>query len=86
MNYVRENWKDTNPYFAAYCIAHGAATVEEGLAKQTHKGGDAEMYIIWIEHRWKEWCELRDVKREARKGPEQQRDFEDWLVDLVMAR
>jgi hypothetical protein len=50
-------WAGTQSRYVAYCLAHGATSPEEMLARDTEQypGGCMTGYILWISWKWREW-------------------------------
>lgn len=56
----------TNPYFAAYALAHGrtvAGIVEADRAEWP--GGRMVGFLLWMSRRWRQWGALRGLHRDG---------------------
>lgn len=80
------------PYYAAYCLAHGLSPERMHQRDQERwPGGPACGFHFWMRERWKEWGALRGLRRSAssvsgfvdRYGRDQvsidHNDFGAWL-------
>lgn len=54
---MQQAWNNVNPHYAAYCRAHGAASVADMLAIDSAKypGGKMGGFIIWNSQKLREW-------------------------------
>jgi hypothetical protein len=77
----RDPFKGCSPRYAAYCIAHGAASPAEQLAKDTARYGAHHTwpYVYWIGHEAQAWCKEHGTVR-AEMGFAEQQQFTEWLV------
>ena len=74
------SWPNTNPRYVAYCVAHGAKSRAEMLARdrKAWPGGFMCGFILWIGEQWAAW------KAEAKwRGPiltqADHDSFDAWL-------
>lgn len=75
---------DTQPYYAAYCIAHGVGDPDEMLERDAMKwpGGCMAGFTVWINERW------RDFRNETGRHHASADDhyvFEPWLIRFAQA-
>lgn len=77
----RGPFKGATPRYAAYCIAHGAASPAEQLAKDTACFGahHTRPYVYWIGHQADAWCEQHGMVR-VEMGFAEQQQFTEWLI------
>lgn len=65
------------PYFAAFCVAHGAASFAEMKARD---GGLMGMnFMLWIRRQWRDWAAAVGRKLPEFKSPQDHAEFEAWL-------
>jgi hypothetical protein len=78
---ARGPFKGATPRYAAYCIAHGAGSPAEQLAKDMARYGThhTRPYVYWIGHQAKLWCDVHATVR-AEMGFAEQQQFTEWLV------
>jgi hypothetical protein len=78
---AREPFKHATPRYAAYCIAHGATSPADQLAKDMARYGahHTRPYVYWIGGQADVWCKEHQTIRAAMGFAEQQQ-FTEWLV------
>ena len=75
------DWPETNPYYQAYCIAHGASSRTEMLERDRARfpGGCLAGFMGWISLQWAEWrTETRHV---GNLSADDRTAFGSWLAD-----
>lgn len=82
-------WNDTNPYYACYCIEHGAKTREEMQKKDDdrHPHGEARngYFILWMNAKWSEWRKENGIGEWEPLSSKQRSEFGEWLQRKVGA-
>jgi hypothetical protein len=78
----RSPWKNQNPRYVAYCIAHGADSpqAQKSLDSTLHSGRWTRPYVAWIDQRTADWCEETGVIRFSMGWADHQR-FDAWLAE-----
>lgn len=77
---MNDPWKNINPRFRLYCLAHGYESKQEALAAYNGSGHD---YMIWIGQCWRGW--ERENKRLC-WSPKSDMDhaaFDAWLEHKI---
>lgn len=79
-------FSDVQPRYANYCLAHGALSADEMVARDTkaHPGGKMGGFIIWIGARWRDW-ERETGWNGAHHTEEDHAAFDAWLTAKVAA-
>lgn len=77
----RDAFKQVTPRYAAYCIARGAKSPADQLAKDMARYGahHTRPYVYRIGDQADAWCEQHQTIRAAMGFAEQQQ-FTEWLV------
>lgn len=75
-------WANIQPYYVAYCKAHGAKSPDEMRARDRERfpGGPMAGYLIWNQQQWREWTREKGWDRDAPLGAVERAEFGDWLA------
>lgn len=79
-------WADVQPRYVAYCIAHGAQSKDEMLARDRERwpGGVMAGFILWIKDMWDQWGMERG-SHPSIKTEQHHVEFDVWLAEHVAA-
>jgi hypothetical protein len=74
-------WRHQQPRYVAYCIAHGAKSPAEMMARdrKKHRGTPMAGFIAWNAHTLRDWCQERGY-RQGWLGWKENQEYDEWLA------
>jgi hypothetical protein len=75
-------WRHHQPRYVAYCVAHGATTPADMLARDRKKHPAAPLsgFLAWNAHTMRDWCEEKGY-RPGWLGWKEHQEYNQWLVE-----
>jgi hypothetical protein len=74
-------WRYHQPRYVAYCVAHGATTPADMMARDRKRHPSAPLagFLAWNAHTLRDWCIERGY-RQGWLGWKEHQEYNEWLA------